>query len=121
MEIIIKKWEHYNRSFKDWDTPQGKYIKNKDHYESELKKSGMVSVDKAGQVTEAPRKEYKLSKKAVDIINAAKNSSRNGKVKLSDNAIKAMVEIGAISKKIPSYMKLPNHYEKGGFDVSLNK
>lgn len=111
--IIVKNWEHVNRSLPNWDTSKGKYIKNKEHYESELRKSGMVHVDKLGQ-TSPKLKEYKLSDKARSIISAASNSKdKNGNVHLGGRAIDALKEIGAIGKKIPSYMKVPSG--NGGF------
>jgi hypothetical protein len=116
MQIIVKNYEHFNRSFGNWDTPKGKYIKSKAHYLDELAKSGMKQYDEFGQVEEPKRKEYELSKKGREIIQAAKNSKdKNGKVKLSDKTIDAMKEMGAINKKVPSYMKLPSHYKNGGF------
>ena len=40
--IIVKKWEHYNRSFSNWDTPYGKYIGSKKQYDEEMAKGGFV-------------------------------------------------------------------------------
>ena len=99
-EIIVKKYEHFNTALPNWDTPKGKYIKSKNHYDSELKKSGMVRSDRFGQVHEPARKDYILSKDARKIIEAAKNSKdKNGNVRLSGRAIEAMKAIGAIKKK----------------------
>lgn len=112
--IIIKSYEHFNRSLPNWDSPKGKYIKNREHYESEMRKSGMVHVDKAGQTSSPRLKDYKLSDKARAIISAASNSKdRHGNVRLGDRTIDALKEIGAIGKKIPSYMNVPSG--KGGF------
>ena len=59
-------------------------------------------------------KDYKLSDKARAIISSVSNSKdKNGNVRLSDRAIDAMKDIGAIGKKIPSYMGKPDG--KGGF------
>lgn len=114
--IIVKNYEHFNRSLPNWDTPKGKYIKSKSHYENELAKSGMRLEEKFGQVSKPKLKDYELSKKARDIIQSAKNSKgRDGKVRLGGRTIDAMKEIGAIAKKIPEYMKLPSHYSSGGF------
>lgn len=116
MHIIVKKYEHFNRSFGNWDTPNGKYIKSKAHYEEELKKSGMERCDEFGEIGNPNRKDYELSKKGREIIESAKScKDRKGNVKLSDRTIDAMKSMGAIGKKIPSYMKLPSHY-KGGFE-----
>lgn len=116
--IIIKNYEHINRSFANWDTPKGKYIRTKDDYDRAMKEEGMVSYEEAQRRSENKNlKEYILSKKARSIIETAKNSKdRRGNVKLSDKMIEAMQEIGAINKKIPEYMKLPGgSMGNGGF------
>lgn len=117
MEIIIKKYEHFNRSLPNWDTPKGKYISSERQYREELAKAGMKEVNSFGQVNSPSRKDYKLSKKANEIIETARNSKNSrGEVQLSGRTIEAMKEIGAINKEIPSYMRLPEHYQKkGGF------
>ena len=115
-QIIIKNWEHFNRSLPNWDSPKGKYIRSKAQYQNELAKSGMKQMESFGQVGTPKKKDYILSPKAREIINTASNSKdRKGKVRLSDRTIKAMQEIGAIGKKTPSYMGNPQG--KGGFYV----
>ena len=113
--IIIKNYEHFNRSLPNWDSSKGKYIKNKDHYDSEMKKAGMVQVDQAGQVGKPTLKDYKLSDKARAILQTVKQSADSkGRVKLSDRTIQAMKEIGAIkTKSHPMENNLPGG--KGGF------
>lgn len=116
--IIIKNYEHYNRSLPNWDTPKGKYIRDEKHYKSELKKHGMVSFENVK--TSSPKlKDYALSNKAKEIIQQAKNSKdKNGKVRLEGRILDAMKEIGAINKKIPEYMGDPHKdlgKSKGGF------
>lgn len=116
VHVIVKNWEHFNRSFKNWDTPYGVHVKSKDHYDRLMKEQGMVSIDKVK--SSEGLKDYKLSAKAKGIIEACKASTDSkGKIKsLGDNTIKAMKEIGAIGKKeVPSYMQLPKHYENGSF------
>lgn len=116
MHIIVKNYEHFNRSMGNWDTPKGKYIKSKSQYENEMAKQGLKPVEQFGQVSEASRKEYKLSEKARAIIESARSSKDSkGRVKLSDRTIDAMKSIGALGKKIPSYMQLPSAYNQGGF------
>lgn len=114
MEIIVKQsYCHYNRSL-------GMQIKNKDHYDRVCKEQGMVSYEKAEELASNARKSkikpYEISKDALAIIEAAKNSAdRKGNVKLSDKTIQAMISKKAIGKKIPDYMKLPAVYNgKGG-------
>lgn len=115
MQIIVKKYEHINSALPNWNTPRGVYVKNKDHYDRLCKEAGMVAVEDAGEVSQGKLKGYELSAKAKSIISAAQAGSRNGKVKLSDKTIDAMKSIGALGKKVPSYMKLPACYDKGGF------
>lgn len=118
--IIIKNYEHVNRSFGNWDTPNGKYVRNKDHYDRLMKENNYVTHEEGQEQNQGMgEKPYILSKKGWDIIRAAKNSKDSkGRVKLSDRTIDAMKEIGAVGKKIPSYMQLPSAYTgKGGFST----
>lgn len=122
VNIIVKQsYNHINSSLPGWDTPKGRYVKNKDHYDRLCKESGMVSFEQAQEIADKARstkiKDYKPSKEALEIIKAAKNSSdKNGNVKLSDRTIEAMIKKKAIGQKIPDYMKLPElNKEKGGF------
>lgn len=119
MQIIVKQsYAHVNKSFPDWDSPQGRIVKNKDHYERLMKENGMISYEKAKEIASGPkRKDYILSKKAKSIIESAKNSKTSkGKVSLSSKTVDAMIKMGAIGKKIPDYMKLPSAYTTGGFN-----
>lgn len=118
--IIIKNYAHVNRSLPNWDTPQGRVVKNKDHYDRLCKEYGMVSYEQAAEMAEAGRKaknkDYAISKESEQIIREAKlKSDSKGNVKLSDRAIAKLIEKKAICKKIPSYMQLPSTYNKGGF------
>jgi hypothetical protein len=115
MQVIIKQsYAHYNRSL-------GMFIKNKDHYDRVCKEGNYVSYEQCKEIAEKARKEkikpYKISKDTWDIIRVAKNSMKaDGKIKLPDAAIDRLIEKKVIGKKIPSYMKLPSHYDKGGFE-----
>ncbi len=116
--IVIKNYNHLNKSFGDWDTPEGKLVKNKDHYDRLMKENNMISYDKAMQQSkDSGLKPYVLSKNAWDIIKTAKQSKDNkGNVKLSDRTIDAMKKIGAIGKNIPKYMTREEmSTTKGGF------
>lgn len=116
--IIVKNYAHVNRSLPNWDSPQGKIVRSKDHYDRLCKEAGMISYEKAQEMATGPKtKDYELSKSAQQIIESAKNSKNSkGQVKLSQRTVDAMVKIGAIGKKIPSYMQLPSAYsKKGGF------
>lgn len=120
MQIIVKSYAHINKSFSGWDTPQGKIIKNRDHYERTMREQGMVSFEEAQEIADEAAKSkiknYEISKESLDIIQSAKQSAdKKGNVKLGDRAIDALVNKKAIGKVIPSYMKLPAAYNKGGF------
>jgi hypothetical protein len=118
--IIVKSYAHVNKALPNWDTPQGRIVKSKDHYDRLMKENNMVSYETMMQQAENKKlKPYILSKKAQAIINHASNvKDKKGRVKLSDSAIDAMKEIGAIGKSIPDYMKLPSAYQgKGGFNT----
>lgn len=114
MQIIIKQsYNHYNSSL-------GMNIRNKDHYDRVCKERGMVSYEKAAELAEQGKKErikdYKISKDSEDLIKYAHQiKDSKGNLKLSDTAIKKMIDKKAIGKKIPSYMQLPAAYDKGGF------
>ena len=114
--IIIKNYEHFNKSLPNWNTPQGVHVKSKSHYDKLCKEAGMVSDEKAKEQNSGfGRKEYSLSNKAKAIISAARASKdKKGNVKLSDKTIDAMRSIGAIGKSIPDYIKPPKN-GKGGF------
>ena len=80
----------------------------------------MVSYEQAEEMAERSRKEkikpYKISEESKAIIEHAKNTkTKDGRVKLSDKAIDALISKKAIGKYIPEYMKLPSTYNKGGF------
>lgn len=111
MQIIVKKYEHFNRAL---DT----HVRSKDHYDKLMKQGNYISYEENQERTKNNgNKNYILSEKGWDIIKSAKNSKDSkGRVKLSDRTIDAMKEIGAIDKKVPEYMKLPSAYTgKGGF------
>lgn len=117
--IIIKNYEHLNKAFPVWDTPQGVHVKSKDHYDRLMKTHNMVSSEESEQQSKKYKpKDYVLSKKAWEIIKVAKNyADKKGKIgNLPTRTIEAMKEIGAINKNIPSYMQLPTAYQnKGSF------
>lgn len=118
MEIIVKSsYSHVNKAFSGWDTPEGKLIKNKDHYDRTMKEQGMISYEEMQRRSENKNlKEYKVSKDSLAIIQAAKNSkTKNGQIHLGDKTIKALIDKKVIGKKIPSYMQLPSAYSQGGF------
>lgn len=118
MQIIVKTYEHFNRSMPGWDTPKGVHVKSKDHYDRLMKENGMITHEEAARRLEKDNlKPYKVSNESLEIIKAAKSGmDRKGNVKLSDTAIKALIDKKAIRKYVPDYMQLPSAYSnKGGF------
>lgn len=116
--IIVKSYAHHNKALPNWNTPKGVWVKSKDHYDRLCKEAGMISYDKAQEIASgSKRKDYKLSNQAKAIIEAARSAKDSkGNVKLGDRTVEAMVKIGAIGKKVPSYMQLPRAYQSvGGF------
>lgn len=114
MEIIVKQsYNHINSSFKRWDTPIGRRIKNKSDYERAMKEEGMVTCEEA-QANIRKNKEYNLSKDAENIIRAAKNRSNNGKLKLSisDGLVIKMIDKGIIKPKGYGMEHLPAHLQR---------
>lgn len=118
MEIIIKQsYAHVNKAFSGWDTPHGKIVKNKDHYDRLMKEQGMISQEQMQQNAENKKlKSYSISSDTRAIIEAAKSSKdKNGVVRLGDRTIKALIDKKIIGKEIPSYMQLPSAYTKGDY------
>lgn len=113
MNIIVKKYEHYNRSM-------GKYISSRAEYENEMAKGGYIPFEKAEVLAEQRRKEiYKpyngISEKALKLCKSAKDvADRKGNIKPSDRLIDGMRDCG-----VNFYAQLPKHYQepKGGFDA----
>lgn len=105
--VIVKNYEHYNRSFKNWNSPYGRYIGSKAEYEKAMAEEGMV---KANEQIKDVSKEYKLSHKGQQLIEAAKAAAdSNGNIdhsKLGDKAIKA------ISPQAYDRSALPAHYQE---------
>jgi hypothetical protein len=113
MQVIVKNYCHYNRTL-------GIQINSKAHYERVCQERGMVSFEEAQELAEKGReartKNYKVSDESLAIIQQAKGTKDSkGNIKLSDRAIDKLIEKKAIGRKIPSYMELPAHYDKGGF------
>ena len=115
--IIVKKYEHFNRSLGNWDSPKGKYIGSKAQYEKELAKQGFVSFEEAEKMKTNPHKEYKgISVKAMEVCKAAKDmADRKGNLRIGTRLQKAMESVG-VSFDMD---KLPKHYQdidKGGIE-----
>jgi len=113
MEIIVKKWEHYNRAL-------GKHISSKRQYKEEMARGGYVPYEQGEQMAKDAQERLKkpydgLSPKARAVIATAKlNKDKDGNVKLSDRTVDAMKEIG-MKFSLPDWC--PKAYkEEGGFN-----
>jgi len=113
MEIIIKRWAHYNREL-------GKYISTKKQYFDELKRQGFVPFEEGCRLAEKKQSESKWipSKDCIDVCKALYNKSDRKKlIYLSEypQIVEKMKEKGMTF----DIDKLPKHYqEKGGFNAS---
>lgn len=111
--IITKKYNHksgVNRAI-------GVHIKNGSHYKDEMKKRGLVSFEKNEAQVEEKKKKLQEpygppSKKCQDFIRECRDTSKNGKIKMSGRQIKRYQELGC-SIRVP---KVPKETEKGGFE-----
>lgn len=113
MEIIVKQsYNHLNTSFKNWNTPKGRYIKNKDDYERAMREEGMVTSEEAASRVKK-LKDYKLSSEASDIIRVARDKVRNGGLKLSDGITQKMIDKKIIKPKGFGIEHLPAHLQRG--------
>ena len=119
--IIVKKYEHVNRSFGNWNTPKGKYISSRKQYNEEMAKGGFVSFEDGSEMAQAAskRKEYRgISPKAMEICQQAKNlSDRKGNIAWTPKLVEAMKDVGV---GFDYYDKLPKHYQpQGGFTEEI--
>ena len=121
MEIIVKRWEHINSAFKNWDTPKGKYIRSKRHYYNVLKKSGLIPYEEACRIAEknSVEKKWVPSKDCIEMMNSVMGKGdKNGKIVLGQHPklVEAMKKKG-MTFELPDWC--PKHYSKeGGFDAS---
>lgn len=86
--IHVRNYEHINRAFDNWDTPYGKRVRNKAHYEQLMKEQGMISTEEAQRrgynKCDGQRKEYELKDETRKFLYSAKTvADKNGKVRLS--------------------------------------
>jgi hypothetical protein len=115
--VIVKNYEHHNRAFAGWDSPQGKYISSKAAYERELEKQGMITCEEAerrGMNSGAKRMEYVLEKDTQRLIESVRQTADSkGNIKPGDKAI------DALTSKKPKYnpQALPSSLPtEGGID-----
>jgi len=81
--IIVKNYEHINRSFSNWDTPTGKYISSKSQYEKEMAKGGFTPYDGKDRNTQ---KKWKPSEDLQKTLHQVKSlADKKGNIRISDN------------------------------------
>ena len=113
MNIIIKKYEHWNTAFGNWDGPKGKYVRSKAHYEQLLREQGLVPVDKLPNPPEKKPFDKTLSPKVERLIKSvALTADKKGRIKAGDRLINGMRECGVNF----DLSHCPKHYREGGFD-----
>jgi len=109
MEIIIRKYEHVNRSFPNWDTPKGKYVKNKKHYEELMKKHNMVPFKENNpkEMKWVPSADLKKT-----LGEFKQMADKKGNIKLGGRAVEKMKKMGVSFN--PKFMTKDL---KGGIDA----
>ena len=119
--IIVRNYEHFNKSFRNWHTPEGRYISSKTDYERALKEEGMITEKQAnrqGLNTGPKRTDYKVTDDTLALIESVKQTQdKNGTVHPGDRAIDALRTKQTQAKMVAQdRAKLPSHYhDKGGW------
>lgn len=90
--IKVNNYEHINRSFKNWNTPNGRYIRSKADYEKALHEEGMVTEKQARDMgyTDTPKtkQRYELSNKSKSLLESVRNTKDvNGKIRPTQRQI----------------------------------
>ena len=95
MQVIVKKYDGYNRAL-------GKHITSKRHYNDEMKRQGMVSFEKgqamADKAQEKMHKDYKLKDETRRFLKNI-NKTKDGKVNLSGREMAYMKKVGVDFRK----------------------
>ena len=121
--IIIKRYQHFNRALPNWHNSQGRYISSKRQYEKEVREAGLISYEKAEEIRKhnedkAKKNRKRYSKETLEFLGEIREGTdKKGKVKLSGRQIDYMIAKGAIKNRDIFADKLPKHYQpKGGFN-----
>jgi hypothetical protein len=116
--IVVKNYEHFNRSLPNWDTPKGKYIRSRAHYEEECKKAGMISYERCSSICDEKQKAkdapFSVSNETKELMVSVKSrAKKDGTVSLTGREVDYMK-----SKGMRFDRRLPEHYhtDKGGFE-----
>ena len=113
--VIVRNYEHYNKAFKKWDCPHGRYIGTKKDYERAMHEENMISEKEARDAgyTDSKRKDYTVTEDTLALIESVKQTrDSKGHIHPGDKAINRLRQ-----KKANDYNRaaLPAHYQtKGG-------
>jgi hypothetical protein len=109
--IIVKNYEHFNRSLPNWDSPKGKYIKNKKQYEEEMAKGGFKPYKETSPKESKWIPSEDLKRTLGDFKQMA---DRKGKIHLGSKAIEKMKSMG-----VSFNPKIMTNDLKGGIDDAV--
>jgi hypothetical protein len=100
---LTKHFGHLeDHQYRGYNRALGCFVENKEHFLKLMEQGKMVPLDIACELADEydrkhPRKEYSLSPKAREIINAIKlTADKKGNIRLGSVAIRALREIGLL-------------------------
>jgi hypothetical protein len=91
-----------DHQYRGYNRALGRFVESKEHFLKLMEQGKMVPLDVANELADEydkahPRKEYTLSPKAREIINAIKlTADRKGNIRLGSVAIRALREVGLL-------------------------
>ena len=109
--IIVKSYEHFNRSFSNWDTPRGKYISSKRQYLEEMAKGGFSAYDGKGKPEQKKWVPSESVKKSIYQLKS--RADKKGNLKVDDGMVRQMKDAGVCFNP-----KIMTNDLKGGIDAS---
>ena len=97
--IIVKNYEHFNRSLPNWNSPKGKWIGSRAQYEKECAKAGMISYEQCSQICDEKQKAkdapFSVSAETKELMaNVKSRADKKGNVKLSGREVDYMKRKG---------------------------
>lgn len=110
LTIIVKKYEHWNKSFPNWDHPyKGKWIGSKEQYDKEMVKGGFVPFRETNPKESQWIPSADLKRKLNQVMSMG---DKKGNIEVTDGYVKMLKDSGMklVKKDLP--------VEKGGFDAS---
>jgi hypothetical protein len=109
--IVVKNYQHVNRSLPNWDTPNGKYISSKKQYDEEMAKGGFQPYDGRGR---SERKKWTPSPELRKVLNEVKlTADRKGNIQPTEKLVNKMKSMG-----VSFNPKIMSNDLKGGIDAS---